>query len=169
MIEKIGLQKWQSFLQKAGLPEDKIYRTARVYPDDEFNQLTEIATNNGSLTKDTLLHELGLEFGRQLIKTYSVMFYREWRTLDVIEKAAPIVFKIIQIADYNAPKSEVRCERISPNKVVVYYSSPRNMCPYILGIIDAMAQHFEEKIKTTHMCCQRKGDPQCEIHIDLIK
>lgn len=169
MIGNLGQQAWKEILKGAGQPEDKVYRTIRFYPDDEYEKLLEIACAKIGIERDVLQKKLGLDFGRYLLKTYKVMFFPSWRTLDVIEKAAPKVFKSIQYVDLHAPKSTVRCERISPDEVVVYYQSERKMCPYILGIIDSMGEYYNEKLDVYHTKCQRNKASECEIHVKLVK
>jgi predicted hydrocarbon binding protein len=167
--ERLGKERWEEILSGASLPPDKIYRTARFYPDEELDSLLDSASKRLNLTKDVLYRQLGLDFGRYLIKTYRVMFFPSWRTMEVIEKAAPKVYKSIQFVDLNAPKSSVNCVRLSPTEVVVHYQSPRKMCPYILGIIDSMAEYFDEKIEVSHAHCMLSGADECEIHVKLIK
>jgi len=169
MINNLGGTEWKDILKKAGLPEDKIYRTICFYPDGEMDKLLEIACVKIGIDRDVLYKKLGLDFGRYLLKTYKVMFFPSWKTLDVIEKAAPKVFKSIQYVDLHAPKSSVVCERISPDEVIVHYQSERKMCPYILGIIDAMGEHFNEKLDVFHTRCQRNKGDECEIHVRLVK
>lgn len=169
MINALGEEEWKDLLRQAGQPEDKVYRSIKFYSDDEFDKLVEIACGKIGIDKDVLYKKLGLDFGRYLLKTYKVMFFPSWRALDVIEKAAPKVFKSIQYIDAHAPKSSVVCERVSPEEVIVHYQSERKMCPYILGIIDAMGEYFNEKLEVSHTKCQRYKGSECEIHVKLIK
>jgi predicted hydrocarbon binding protein len=169
MIERMGSTNWKNLLVEAGLPADKVYRTARFYPDTEFFQLVEVAAAKAGISKEVLMQDLGKDFGRYLIKTYSMMFFPTWKTLDVIEKAAPKVYKTIQLVDFKALKSDVTCERLSEKEVVVHYTSPRLMCSYLQGIIFAMAEYFQEKVEVSQKQCMRVGGKECEIHVKLIK
>lgn len=161
-------ETWKEILEEAGFPPTKTYRILGHYPDAEWNVLIDLASRKLGVAKRELLHNLGKDFGRYLIRTYKIMFFPSWHSLDVIEKAAPIVYKTIQLIDPNTPKNEVGCERIAPDEVVVHYKSPRRMCDYVEGIIESMGEHFNEKLQCGHEKCMRKGGNECEIHVKLL-
>lgn len=169
VIDNYGQEEMYNIFQQLGLPKDTVFRTIKFYPDEQLDSMVEILAREVCLGQDSLYKKMGLDFGRYLIKTYKVMFFPSWRTLEVIEKAAPKVFRSIQFVDPNAPKSYVMCERLSKDEVILRYMSPRKMCPYILGIIDAMAEYFDEKVDVTHATCMRSGASECELHVKLIK
>ena len=169
MTEKLGAEGWKSLLAEAGLPTNKIYRNISFYPDDEFNHLLELSANKMHMAQTILYRDLGKDFGKYLISCYRMMFHSGWRTLDIIEKVAPKVFKISQLVDPKAPAAKVSCPRLSPIEVEVHYESPRKMCPYIMGIIDATAEHFNETVKVSHVTCMLQNDPECVIHVKLIE
>lgn len=168
MKERIGNSGWEIILANVGLEPDKTYRTVYFYPDKEFEALLKDCAAMTGMSISDLQRDLGRTFGRFLLKTYSRMFFPSWRALEVIEKAAPKVFNTIQLIDPYTPKSSVKTERVSPEEVIVYYQSPRQMCSYIMGIIDAMGMHFNEKLEVRHTTCMHKGDPLCEIHVTLV-
>lgn len=169
VTEKIGPEGWQSILTEAGLPPNKIYHNISYYPDEEFNHLLELTANKMHMSQTILYRDLGKDFGTYLISCYRMMFHAGWRTLDIVEKVAPKVFKISQLVDPKAPPAQVTSSRISPIDVVVHYKSPRKMCPYIMGIIDATAEYFNEKVKVAHVKCMLQNDDECEIHVKLLE
>jgi len=165
VLEHYGQDRWSDVLDKADLPKNKTYQSIRFYHDAEFEQLIDICSADLKLDKKALLRELGDLFGKHLISLYGGMFLKDWKSLDIIEKVAPKVFKTIQFVDPYTPKSSVRCERVSSDEVVVRYSSPRKMCVYIFGIIDAVADHFKEKLEITEERCMHHHDAECVIHV----
>jgi hypothetical protein len=169
MVERLGTEGWKTILIEAGLPAAKNYHTIGYYPDEELELLLRVAAVKLGVSRNILFRDLGKDFGIYLISCYRMMFRSGWRTLDIIEKVAPKVFKISQLVDPKAPPSEVTCDRISPIEVIVHYNSPRKMCPYIFGIIDATGEYFEEKIWITHVRCMLEGAPECEIHVKLLQ
>lgn len=165
MIETYGEAKWRSLLAKAGLPPEKVYHTVRFYPDSEFQSLLDISSEEFRIDKNLLLRDFGKLFGEHLISVYGCMFLKQWKSLDVIEKVAPKVFVTIQFVDPYTPRSSVKCERVSPEEVVIHYHSPRKMCVYILGIIDAVGDHFREKLVIKETQCMHNNDRECVMHV----
>lgn len=169
MKETLGESEWKELLKKAGLPEDKIYRTISFYPEDELDRLMDVACEKIAIDRDVLFKKLGFDFGMYVLETYKMMFFSSWGALEVIEKAAPKVYKSIQYVDLRAPKTSFESERISPDEVIVRYRSARKNCAYILGIIDAVGEHFNEKLEVYHTRCQKNKSDECEIHVKLVK
>lgn len=165
IVEKYGQHKWQALLQKAGFPPDKAYSSIRFYPDSEFERLVNAGTEEFKMDKNMLLRKFGKLFGEHLLKVYGRMFLKNWKSLEIVEKVAPKVFVTIQMVDPYTPKSSVKCERVSPDEVIVHYQSPRKMCVYISGIIDAVGEHFKEKLELTETQCMHQHKPECEIHV----
>lgn len=155
-------------LEKVDLPSNKVYHSMRFYPDIEFQQLVEQCSQDFKIEQNELLRDLGKSFGEHLFSVYSRMFSKNWRSLDVIEKVAPKVFTTIQFIDPYTPKSRVSCSRVSSEEVIVYYRSPRRMCVYICGIIEAVGEHFDEKLKITETQCMLKNGNECHIHVKKI-
>lgn len=168
VLEGYGQEEWKAVLEKAGLPSDKKYHSIRFYPDVEFTKLVDACSEEFHINGKALLRDLGKVFGKHLISVYSTMFLKEWKSLDVIEKVAPKVFTTIQFIDPYTPRSRVTCSKIASDEVVVYYRSPRKMCVYICGIIEAVGEHFKEKLKITELTCMLKNDEECQIHVKLI-
>lgn len=169
MEEHLGQAKWQSLLAIAGLPPNKIYYSMRYYPDTEFDQIWKLCAVEMGLSAKEMLRLLGKAFGQYTIQIYGIMLFKNWRALDVIEKAAPIVYKSVQFVDPYTPRSSVKCDRIATNEVVVHYESPRKLCWYICGIIEAMGEHYHEKLEIAQFKCMHFNDLECEIHVKLIE
>ncbi|MCB1112719.1 MAG: heme NO-binding domain-containing protein [Chlamydiales bacterium] len=165
VLDNYGKEKWNQVLDQAGLSTNKMYHSIRFYPDAEFEQLIDVCAKDLRINKNTLLRDFGKIFGEHLISMYGGMFLKDWKSLDIIEKVAPKVFITIQFVDPYTPKSKVKCERVSPDEVVIHYQSPRKMCIYLFGIIDAVAEHFQEKLEITETGCMHQGDPECVIHV----
>lgn len=171
MNECHGRDSWKELLKESGIPTDKIYRSVRFYPDMEFDRLLACAIVKTGLSRDVFLRRLGHHCGAYIIETYKMMVLPSWRTMDVVEKVAGKIYRSIQFVDTNAPKSIFECERISNDELVLHYNSPRKMCFYILGIIDAVAEHFGEKIIDIHDQCMNTCEEalECTVTLRLIR
>jgi len=171
MNESHGRDSWNELLKEAGFPSDKIYRSVRFYPDSEFDRLLALAVAKTRLERNVFLRDLGRHCGAYIIETYKNMVLPRWRTLDVVEKVGAKIYRSIQFVDVNAPKSIFNCERISNEELILHYDSPRKMCSYILGIIDAVAEHFGEKIVDVHDQCMNNCEEalECTITFRLVR
>lgn len=171
MNECHGRDSWNELLQAAGFPPDKVYRSVRFYPDSEFDRLLHYALVKTRMPRDIFLRRLGQHCGAYIIETYKMMVLPRWRTLDVVEKVGAKIYSSIQFVDVNAPKSVFECQRVSPEELILTYDSPRKMCQYILGIIDAVADHFGEKVIDVHETCMNTSEEAlaCKITLRLVR
>lgn len=167
--ERMGYSGWQEVLEGAGLPPDKVFRTAMFYPDDYLDKLIASAIVKSGLKRDALLRKLGYHCGKYLVKSYKFIFFPGWNTLDVLEKAAPKVYKSMQFIDMYAQRSTIECKRVSPDEVRLIYKSPRRLCSYVIGIIDAIAEHFDERMEYEHSMCMNDHCNECRIDVKRVK
>ena len=69
-------------------------------------------------------------------------------------------------AAYAAAKPpEIRCERLSPDEVVVRYASGRRMCGVARGIARGVADHYGDRVEIAEPSCMLRGDAECRIHV----
>jgi hypothetical protein len=49
------------------------------------------------------------------------------------------------------------------------YRSPLKLCGWVRGGVRGVARHCSQKVEVTDVRCMSRGDPDCEITIDLVE
>lgn len=145
VTKNYGAQQWAELLEAADLGR-KVYLPTQVYPDSEVVSLVVKASNATKKSVPEILEAFGEFIAPSLLKIYSASIKSEWNTIDLLEHVENTIHKAVRFADRNAAPPELGCERISTNKVVIDYTSKRNMVDVGIGIIKAIAKIKNEAI-----------------------
>ena len=138
-------EAWRSILDGAGMP-GKMFIAMKHYDDAELVALVQSASAATGTRAPVLLRDFGTFIVPGLLRTYKAFMRPEWRTLDVLEHT-----------------------RLSPTEVRITYRSGRKLCPVAERIIQGIANHFGERMTTTHAKCMNRGDAACELGVQLAK
>lgn len=163
-----GKGTWHILLQKAG-QEAKFYLPVREYPDSELGALVVAASSMTGLPVAEVLKDFGEFIVPDLIKMYGHLMRPEWTTIDVIENTEGTVHSVVRVKNPGAKPPQLNTERLSANEVVLFYTSPRQMCALAIGISKGLAKHFNENIVAQEATCMHRGAPQCEILFRQVK
>jgi hypothetical protein len=159
---KHGKGTWQALLKKAGL-DTKVYLAVRDYPDAEVVALVVAASSMTGLPVSEVLEDFGEFIVPDLVKMYGHLLRPEWGAIDVIENTEATVHSVVRVKNPGAKPPELKTVRHGANEVVLFYTSPRQMCALAVGIGKGLAKHFNENIVAQHATCMHKGASKCEI------
>jgi hypothetical protein len=57
----------------------------------------------------------------------------------------------------------------APDRLVLLYRSPRNLCELALGLIEGVGAHFGETITLAQPSCRKHGADACRIECQFAK
>jgi predicted hydrocarbon binding protein len=161
---KLGHGSWSSLLKEAGL-DGRIFLPIEAYPDKDIVALVKAA---GKITKqpaDALLQDFGEFIVPDLLKMYGSLLRKGWTTVDVIESTEETIHRAVRSRIPGAKPPQLRCERRSPEEVVVHYASARRMCAFAKGLVKGLAHHYGESVYIRESSCMHKGDKECRIAV----
>ena len=161
-----GIEAWDSILENTELEtEDGIYVAPGNYPDTDFVALVATAAKITEQPVDDVVFAFG-EF--VLIKFHEDYghFFKEGMTAktfllgvhDVIHVEVKKLYP-----DVTLPKFTY--EDASPNKLVMIYNSPRNLCFFAKGLIAQVGRHFNETITLEEPECSLHGAENCRLEL----
>jgi len=151
---------WTAVLKTAGL-EDRVY-LPQAYLDEEAFSLLKATVKVSGKSAAVVLQEFGQFTVPALLGMYSHLIKPEWRTLDVIEHAES-VHGAVRRQERGAAPPYLSTRRISPNKLIVTYDSPRKMCAFAVGVGLGLGKQFQEAVTVQHNPCMYLGADHCEI------
>lgn len=59
-------------------------------------------------------------------------------------------------------------EDAGPDRLVMLYHSPRNLCDLVSGFIDGVGDYFGDEIVHEHLQCKRDGHPHCRFELQFV-
>jgi hypothetical protein len=159
---KHGQGTWDVLLKKANLG-NRVYLSIQEYPDAEIISLVMAVCAMTGLSVSAVLEEFGQFIVPSLMRTYGHLLKPEWTAIDVIDHTEGSVHAVVRVKNPEAKPPKLKTQRLSPNEVLLVYTSPRQMCGLAIGIGTGLGQHFGEKIDAEQTMCMHKGATRCEI------
>jgi len=161
---RLGEGAWDDVIRQSGLGSS-IYLAVKNYPDAEALKLVETACSLTGRPSADLLEDFGEFIVPDLLQFYGSQLDPAWKTLDVIENTEETIHKVVRRRNPGAKPPQLRCERPSPEEVVVRYTSARRMCALAKGICRGLAAHFGERVAISESACMLAGAPECRISV----
>jgi hypothetical protein len=159
---KQGRGSWDALLKKANL-ENRVYLSIQEYPDTEIVSLVMAACAMTELSVSAVLEDFGHFIVPSLMRMYGHLLKAEWKAIDVIDRTEGTVHAVVRVKNPDAKPPKLMTKRLSPDEVLLVYTSPRQMCGLAIGIGTGLGQHFGEKIVADQTVCMHKGATRCEI------
>jgi predicted hydrocarbon binding protein len=166
-----GTQSLNECLKAAGFPDDFVFRLDTAYPDEQWQSMFRAATDVAGLSPD----DLELTFAHYCGKDMSVRFpgFLQGVTSarDIIERQPSIHnFMAASLKSPSARKAVAEKFRLEgrPDETVMHYVSPNKMCILYRGLAEWAAEYFNEKVEIKEPHCLKRGDAECEIHVQYL-
>lgn len=166
VTQRHGMEAWTEIVRRAGL-RNPIYLISTTYPDSDVVAIVNSASTMTGIPTADLLEAFGEALVPGLVQVYGRLVKRGWRTLDLIENTEATMHTVVRRQNPGAAPPRLQCRRVSPNEVVVTYTSQRKLCAVAKGIVKGIASHFKERIVIRESECMLKGAPACTISVRL--
>ena len=164
LTEKLGKPGWEQVRQEAGFSA-RIFVPVAVYPDEELGALLKAASARLKKPQRLVLEEFGMFIAPQLLKTYRFLVKNEWTMLDVLENVEKVMHAAVRRRAPLADPPRLAIERTGPKEVLIVYSSPRKLCEFARGLIEGLAQFFDESVRISEQTCMHDGADACRIQV----
>ncbi|MCF2855841.1 heme NO-binding domain-containing protein [Pseudoalteromonas sp. SMS1] len=160
VINTKGMDIWEQLLE-AHCPEDRVYVSARSYPDEELVGLATSVAEVLNLSMPDTLKAFG---------TYLFGFLAKRHT-SIVEEFSSFEQLIVSIDDvihsevkklYDEPNlPTIEAATYDEHTIHLTYRSPRMLCFCAEGLIYGCAEHFNKNINIAHPKCMHHGDNEC--------
>lgn len=167
VIEHYGLQTWEDLLKKANPKSGGAYTAAEAYSDDELKSLILVLSEMKNLKVDDLLVTFG-EYMFSILGEKFPMFFLEGMSLkDFLLSIDRVIHIEVKKLYPDASLPVFRYEDPAPEKLIIYYNSPRKLCHLGIGLMRGAAKHFKKSLEISHAECLHRGDPHCRFDIEF--
>jgi hypothetical protein len=145
-----------------------MYLPGMAYPDAEIVAILQSASRLQGKELIVVLDEFGRFIAPELVGYFPRLIDKKWKTLDLIENTEHIIHTVVRREIPGAEPPELVAERQSPTKILIKYTSPRKLCPFLKGIVHGLADHYHETITLTEESCMMKGDVACHVLVEQV-
>ena len=165
--ETLGAQHLREIRRRAGIDGPAL--ATEHYPDTLTIQFIQAVADYQGAHPDDVLYRFGVYFinAPLLDRNYGAYLDGHASARGFLESTPGIHNMLGSHFKATAfPKLELL--RHASELVEVVYSSPRQLCRFLLGIIEGVGQRFSEPLEVREMECQRRGAPACRILIRFL-
>lgn len=157
---------WEQVLIKSAL-EGKNYLIKEKYQDKDLLALIKALEEVSQLSSTELLKDFGCFIVPDLLQLYGAVISADWKTLDLLANTEKTIHKIVRMKTPGSSPPMLTCKRKNAREVLIHYDSPRKLCALAEGIIQGVANNYDEQITISQQQCMHKGDLQCLISVTL--
>lgn len=162
----LGGDSWATLLDQAGLA-NRVYIPVKEYPDKEAAQLVVTASEITGIEISDLLKSFGVFMVPDLLLLFRRQIQADWDLMDLYTQIEDTIHKVVRLRSPGAKPPQLRVERKSSDEVIIYYSSPRRMCSLGVGLIQGIAETFDNPVTINESTCMHRGDARCTISVRL--
>ncbi|MDK1288053.1 heme NO-binding domain-containing protein [Pseudoalteromonas umbrosa] len=164
VIEQKGMDLWEDLLEQH-CPEDRVYISARSYPDEELLAIATSVANALGLNMEQTLKAFGTYLFTFLAKKHPAIV-KEFTSFDkLIISIDDVIHNEVQKLYEEPNLPTISATVIDPNTIELIYNSPRQLCFCAEGLIYGCAEHFNESVTIEHTTCTHRSDPYCTLII----
>ncbi len=157
--------------RQAGVAEDRQFRMDAAYPEEEWQKLLGAAVKLAGQPAQDIELAFARYSGEELAKRMPGFFQGCTNTLEFLKR---------QPAIHNMMASSVRDSKMrqqitdkfrvegGDRETVTRYVSPNRHCMLYRGLAQWVAEYYQERIEIFEPRCQKRGDPECEIHVKCL-
>jgi predicted hydrocarbon binding protein len=156
---------------KAGVPEGHEYRMDAAYSDEEWQRIVGAAVALSGLEAEKAEVAFARFCGDALSQRMAGFFKTAKNTREFL-KQQPSIHNMMASSVRDAVARRQIGDKFKVEdrngETVVHYASPNRHCALYRGLAEWMAEYYREAIEVSEARCQKRGDPECEIHVKYL-
>lgn len=156
---------------KAGVAADQEYRMDAAYSDEEWQRIVGAAVTLSGLEPEKAEVAFARFCGEALSQRMAGFFKSARNTREFLRQQPNIHNMMASSVRDAAVRRKIgdkfRVEE-ADGETIVHYASPNRHCALYRGLAEWMAEYYREAIDVREARCQKRGDPECEIHVKYL-
>jgi Haem-NO-binding len=147
---------------------EPVYLMSEAYDDERFFGLVKKTCEEMNVETDVLLHDLGVFTAQKTFARLYPAFFAvagtARRFLLTIEER---IHELVRATIPDASPPQLTVAALEEDGVRIEYTSPRQLCVLLEGLVKGTAEHYGERAAIEHPKCMRRGDPACLFDVRL--
>ena len=159
-----GNQTWLDLLEQAECPVAH-FSPVQIYPDEYIGAIVGVACKALNTEPASLLRELGKFAAGELINFANHLLHPSWKTFEVLANVETLIHTTIKVQNSKAQPANIQAFRVGENEIEVVYTSRRGLCALAHGIIEGIAEYYEEDIVVEQITCTQNANAFCTFSV----
>lgn len=161
VIQEYDADAWDAIHETAGVRK-RLYVPVATYPDEVVLELVDAAAELTGLEVPALLRAFGRFLVPQLVSTYGVHVDRDWTGLELIANVETYIHEALRAKSNSTfTPPALRTRRLDDRRVAVAYESDRGLCALARGLLEGVADYYDEPLFVEQRRCVDEGAPRC--------
>lgn len=166
VVDTYDQDAWNAVVDEAGI-DRSLFVPVTSYPDEYVFELVGAAAELTGESAEDLQYEFGRYVVPSLVETYGVHVDADWTGLELLENVEEYIHEALRaknLSEFTPPG--IDAERRGDDRILVTYSSDRMLCNVARGVLQGVADHYEESWQITERRCMHDGDEKCELLVE---
>jgi Haem-NO-binding len=147
---------------------EPVYLMSESYDDERFVALVKRACEETNVESEDLLHELGVFTAQKTFaRLYPAFFAIAGAARPFLLTIEERIHELVRATIPNAKPPQLRVSPLGEDGVRIEYTSPRQLCVLLVGLVEGTAAHYGELAEISEPECMRRGDPACLFDVQL--
>lgn len=165
---QMGIELWDEIIESCDLASEGIYTFSKYYPDEEILQIVAALSEKTKIAVPELLQVFGKFLFAGLHKSIPDSVGKLGNLFDYLASVHSIIHVEVRKLDTEAEVPELDVMERSETRLVLAYRSPKNLCFLAIGLIEGVAELFDEKVLIAMPVCKHDGASHCELVIEKL-
>ncbi len=157
--------------RRVGLTAGQEYRMDAAYSDEEWRRIVTAGIELSGLPADQAELAFARYCGEELSVRMSGFFKGCTSTRELLKRQPSIHNMMASSVREPAAKKQImdkfRLEEVN-GETVMHYASPNRHCGLYRGLAEWVSEYYRDRIEIQEPRCQKRGDPECEIHVKYL-
>lgn len=158
-----GDDAWDALLAGAGL--EGAYTSLGSYPDEDMVRLVGVAAAMLGCDRADVLRWFGRAAMPLLAERYGVFFEGHRSAREFVRSVNDIIHPEVRKLYAGAGCPQFVFADDADGRLLIGYSSPRQLCHLAHGFIEGAADRYGERVEVDHLACMLDGSPTCRIGV----
>ena len=145
----------------------RVYSMSEAHPDEELIELLTATAERQQVGIEELLGDFGsFTAEHTFARLYPSFFDLAGGTLPFLLTVEDRIHELVRATIPNAKPPALTVRAAGASGVDIDYSSPRQLCVLLIGLVQGTARHYGEEIDVLETACMRRdGVPACRFRV----
>lgn len=166
--ERFGEGAWDDILEATELrTKGGVFAGPKAYPDDDFLALVGTTCRLHGQDAPRLIREFGRFLFPRFVRRYPIFLVPQMTAKQFLKTVDGTIHVVVRKLNPDAGLPKFEYEDPASDRLVIRYQSPRRMCELMLGLVDGVADHFDERASAEEPRCLKRGDDHCRVELQF--
>lgn len=161
-----GEEAYEALLDACPLHGDGVYVGPETYPDADLIALVTKACERFGVAPEDALRAFGRYMFPQLAAKFTA-FLEGHDARSFLLSVHDVIHVEVRKLFPDAVTPSFHYEPLDDGGLVVEYTSARQLCHLMEGLLDGVATHFDEPLAHHHATCMHHGAPHCRFELQF--